>query len=225
MPSNAPAVKKAAVKGYGATIIECEPTLEARETTAQRVIAETGGTFIHPYDHPDVIAGQGTLCLEFLKQAEEMGTPLDAIIVPVGGGGMISGCIIAGKGEKPELRVFGAEPKGADDCARSFATKTWVPQTGAKTIADGLLTSTGNIAWPIIRDNCQDILTVSEEEIIQAMRLVFERMKLVIEPSSAVGVAAALYSEQFRGVTGLQNVGVVLCGGNVNLDQLPWNAK
>ncbi|KAJ3052994.1 hypothetical protein HK097_005260 [Rhizophlyctis rosea] len=224
MPSNAPQVKKAAVKGYGAEIIECEPNLEARETTSQRVLAETGGTFIHPYNHPDVISGQGTLCLELLQQAEEMGSPLDALIVPVGGGGMLSGCIVAGKGLRPDLRIFAAEPEGADDCARSFAAKEWIPQTSPNTIADGLLTSTGEIAWPLIRDNCEDILTVSEQQIIDAMRLVFERMKLVIEPSSAVGVAAALYSEGFTKLEGIKNVGVVLCGGNVNLDQLPWNA-
>ncbi len=217
MPSNASPVKRCAVEGYGGRVIECQPTLAARETTAAAVLAETGGTLIPPYDHPDIIAGQGTVALELLEQV----TGIDAIIAPIGGGGLVAGITLAAKGLNPALRILAAEPRGADDAARSKAAGKLIPQTGPRTIADGLLTSLGELTWPIIRDHVEHIITVAEEEIVQAMRLMWERAKLLVEPSAAVAVAAVL-TEQFRGLTGMQRVGIVLSGGNANLDQLPW---
>jgi threonine dehydratase len=217
MPSNASPVKRRAVEGYGARVITCEPKLEAREATAAAVLAETGGTLIPPYNHPDVIAGQGTAALELLEQAPG----LDALIAPVGGGGLLAGVTLAAKGINPAIRVFAAEPKGADDAARSKAAGVLVPQTGPRTIADGLLTSLGDLTWPVLRDLVERVVTVSEEEIVAAMRLAWERAKLLIEPSAAVAVAAAL-SDEFRGLDGIRRAGVVLSGGNANLDALPW---
>ncbi|AKF03487.1 pyridoxal-phosphate dependent enzyme [Sandaracinus amylolyticus] len=217
MPTSAPAIKKEAVLGYGANVIPCAPTLAAREETAARVVAETGATLIPPYDHPDVIAGQGTIALELLDEIAD----LDAIVVPIGGGGMISGIALAARELAPRVKVIAAEPAGADDAARSKAGGALVPQTGPKTIADGLLTSLGSLTWPVVRDVVDRVITVDEDAIVRAMRLVFERMKLVIEPSAAVGVAVAL-SDAMREVEGAQRVGVVLCGGNVALDRLPW---
>jgi threonine dehydratase len=217
MPRTAPIVKRQAVEGYGARVIPCEPTLEARETTAARIVQETGGTFLHPYDHADVIAGQGTLALELLEQVPD----LDAIVAPVGGGGLLSGICVAARGLRPEITLLGAEPAGADDAARSLAEGRLVPQTGPDTIADGLLTSLGELTWPIVRDHVETVFTVTDEEIVAAMRLVFGRVKLVVEPSAAVPVAAAL-SEAFRARPGLARVGVILSGGNVDLDRLPW---
>lgn len=217
MPSDALAVKRRAVEGYGGRVIECEPTLAARDTTAEAVIAETGATFIHPYNHPDIIAGQGTSALELLDQVPK----LDAIVVPVGGGGLISGICVAAKGIDPGIRIFAAEPLGADDAARSKAAGKLIPQTGPDTIADGLLTSMGELTWPIIRDHVERVVPVSEEEIVAAMRLAWERAKLLIEPSAAVAVAAVL-SDTFRATEDIDRVGVVLSGGNVDLDHLPW---
>jgi len=217
MPSNAPQVKKAAVEGYGGIITLCEPTLEARERTAAAVVARTGGTLIPPFDHPDVIAGQGTAALELLDDVPD----LDAVVSPVGGGGLLSGFCVASRGVNPSIRVFGAEPLGADDAARSKAGGVRVPQTAPNTIADGLLTSLGELTWPIIRDQVERVLTVTEDQIRAAMRLVWERMKLVIEPSAAVGVAVVL-SGEFRALAEIRKVGVVLCGGNVSLDKLYW---
>jgi threonine dehydratase len=217
MPRNASPVKRRAVEGYGGRVIECEPTLAARESTAAAVLAETGGTLIPPYDHPDVIAGQGTVALELLEQVPG----IDVLIAPVGGGGLVAGICVAAKSLNPSLRIIAAEPRGADDAARSKAAGTLIPQTAPHTIADGLLTSLGERTWPIIRDHVERIVTVGEEEIIRAMRLVWERAKLVIEPSAAVAVAAVL-AEEFRGLAGGQRVGIVLSGGNANLDQLPW---
>jgi threonine dehydratase/serine racemase len=220
MPSTAPPVKRRAVEGYGGRVIECPPTPAARESTAAAVRAETGGTLIPPYDHPDVIAGQGTAALELLEQVPD----LDAIIAPVGGGGLVAGLAITAKGARPGLRVFAAEPAGADDAARSKGAGTLIPQTGPKTIADGLLTSLGDLTWPVIRDLVERVITVSDEEIIQAMRLVWERVKVVIEPSAAVPVAAVLTAE-FRTLTDLRRVAIVLSGGNVDLDCLPWRGS
>ena len=217
MPSNALAVKRRAVEGYGGRVVECEPTLEARETTAAAVIAETGATFIHPYDHPDIIAGQGTGALELLDQIPQ----LDAIVTPVGGGGLLSGTCIAAKGLNPAIRIFAAEPLGADDAARSMAAGRLILQTGPDTIADGLLTSMGDLTWPIIRDHVERVVTVSEGEIVAAMRLAWERAKLLIEPSAAVAIAAVL-SDEFKALAGIESVGVVLSGGNVDLDHMPW---
>jgi threonine dehydratase len=221
MPETASSVKRAAVEGYGAEVILCRPTLEARETTAAEVQQRTGATFIHPYDHPHIIAGQGTAMLELVEQAYGLGSKLDAVIAPVGGGGLLSGTCIAASGLASPLRVFAAEPLGADDAARSFAAGVLIPQTGPNTIADGLLTSLGELTWPIIRDHVEQIFTVSDEQIVAAMRLLWERAKLLIEPSSAV-VLAAVLDERFRKVNGVESLGLILSGGNVSLDRLPF---
>ena len=217
MPRTAPAVKKAAVLGYGGRVVECEPILADRERTAAELVAKTGGTLIPPFDHPDVIAGQGTAVLELLDDVPD----LDAVVAPVGGGGLLSGCCVAGRGVNPALRVFGAEPLGADDAARSKAAGEWLPQTAPNSIADGLLTSLGKLTWPVVRDQVERVVTVTDDEIRAAMRLVWERMKLIVEPSGAVGLAAVL-GDSFRGVGGLRKVGVVFSGGNVSLDKLYW---
>ncbi len=217
MPSNASPVKRRAVQEYGGRVVECEPTLAARETTAAAVLAETGATLIPPYNHPDVIAGQGTTALELLEQIPD----LNALVAPVGGGGLVAGIAITAAALAPTVRVFAAEPAGADDAARSKEARTLIPQTGPKTIADGLLTSLGDLTWPVLRDRVERVIRVSEEEIIFAMRLAWERAKLLIEPSAAVAVAAVLSSE-FKTIDRLKRVGVVLSGGNANLDELPW---
>ena len=217
MPRNASTVKRRAVEKYGGRVVECEPTLEARETTAAAVLADTGATMIPPYNHPDVIAGQGTVALELLEQAPQ----LDAVVMPVGGGGLMAGVTIAAKAMAPNIRVIAAEPAGADDAARSKAAGVLVPQTAPRTIADGLRTSLGDLTWPVLRERVECVITVTDEEIIAAMRLAWERGKLLIETSSAVAVAAVL-SDQFRALEGMQRVGVILSGGNVNLDDLPW---
>jgi len=221
MPSNSPAVKKAAVRGYGAHVYECTPTLAAREETADRVKSETDATFVAPYNNPYVMAGQGTVALELLQQAKDAGTALDAVIIPVGGGGLLSGCVTYLKGVAGDnFKVFAAEPKGADDAYQSFKTGKLVPSVAPKTVADGLLTSLGDLTWPIIQAKVDDIFVVSEEEIITAMKLVWERMKLVIEPSAAVPLAVALYNKEFaRQAEGLKNVGIVFSGGNVDLQR------
>jgi threonine dehydratase/serine racemase len=217
MPRNAPPVKRQAVEGYGGRVLLCEPTLDARQKTAATVQEQTGAALIHPYDHPDVIAGQGTVALELLDQVAD----LDAIVTPVGGGGLLSGVAVAARALRPGIRIIAAEPAGADDAARSLAAGRIIPQTGPRTVADGLLTSLGELTWPIIRDQVERILTVSEEEIIDAMRWTWERAKLLIEPSAAVAVAVVL-GDPFRALAGIERVGVVLSGGNVNLDRLPW---
>jgi len=217
MPRTAPAVKKAAVEGYGGIITECEPTLAAREEAAATLVANTGAILIPPFDHADVIAGQGTAALELLEDVPT----LEAIITPVGGGGLLAGCCIAVRGIKPTIRVFGAEPLGADDAARSKAKGEWLPQTAPNTIADGLLTSTGQLTWPIIRDQVERIFTVTDDQIRSAMRFIWERMKLIVEPSGAVGVAAVL-SEEFHSLANIGTIGIVLSGGNVGLEKLYW---
>ncbi len=217
MPRGAPAVKRRAVLDYGARVIDCEPNQAARESAAAAVQQETGATLIPPYDHPDVIAGQGTTALELLAQVDD----LDGIITPVGGGGLLSGVSIAARGIDPSLRVFAAEPAGADDARRSLEAGERILQTAPDTIADGLLTSLGDLTWPIIRDHVERVITVDDEALVAAMRLVWERAKLVIEPSAAVAVAAVL-SAEFRELQGLERVGVVLSGGNLDLARLPF---
>jgi len=219
MPSNAPAAKREAVLGYGGRIVECEPTLEAREATARAVAEDTQAVLIPPYDHADVIAGQGTLALELLEQVPE----LDAIVCPVGGGGLISGITLAARELAPELRVFAAEPSGADDAARSKAARELIPSTNPDTIADGLRTSLGELTWPVVRDLVERVITVDDEAIVAAMRLCFERMKLVVEPSGAVSLAAML-ADVMRAMPGLGRVGVVLSGGNVDVAHLPFSS-
>jgi len=217
MPSNATPAKRRAVEGYGANVIECEPTLSAREVTVARVQEKTGAILIPPYNHADVMAGQGTVALEMIEEIPD----LDAIVAPIGGGGLMAGVSIAAKALKPAVRLFAAEPLGADDAARSKAAGSLVPQTEPKTIADGLLTGMGDLTWPVVRDLVDAVVTVKEEEIVGAMRLTWERAKLLIEPSSAVTVAAVL-TPAFRQLAGMRKVGVVLSGGNANLDRLPW---
>ena len=215
MPTNAPGVKRRAVEGYGATIVDCEPTLEARESTAARVMDETGATFIHPYDDARIIAGQGTAALELLQDV----LGLDAVIAPVGGGGLCSGTCIAVHGENPSVAVYGAEPAAADDAQRSLEAGRVVPVGQARTMADGLRTSLSELTFGILRDHVKAIPTVAEDEIVNAMRLVWERMKLVIEPSAAVPLAAcARLHPELAG----KRVGILVSGGNVDLDALPW---
>ena len=217
MPNNVPDVKLDAVKGYGANIILCEPTLEARETTLDEITKKTGAQVVHPFNNPNVIAGQGTAALEMI---EDLGT-LDAIIAPIGGGGLMSGTCIATRSLLPETKLFGAEPAGADDAYRSLKEGKIIPQTDPDTICDGLLTSLGEYTWNILKDHLEAIYTVTDDEVINAMRLVWERMKIIIEPSSATAVAVALKSE-FKALEGLEKIGIILTGGNVELSKLPF---
>jgi threonine dehydratase/serine racemase len=217
MPTTASPVKRRAFEGYGGIVVDCEPIEAARDATAARLVEETGGTFIPPYNHPHIIAGQGTATLELLEDLPD----LDAIVAPVGGGGLMSGTAIAAHGLDPSIRLFGAEPQGADDAFRSLAEGRIVPQTAPRTIADGLLTSLGPLTFAILERHLERIVTVSEEEIVAAMKLFWERTKLIIEPSAAVAVAVVL-SEEFRALDGLDRVGVILSGGNLDLDSLPW---
>ena len=215
MPKTAPRVKVLGVKDQGAELTFCEPTLAARESTAGEIIDRTGAALVHPYDNPDVIAGQGTAALEFFQQAGE----LDAIVSPVGGGGLMSGTSVTIRALTPEARIFGAEPEGADDAARSLEAGEFLPQTGPDTICDGLLTSMGEHTWPIIRDHLETIVRVSDEEVVEAMRLILDNLGMVVEPSGAASLAAVLTPE-FKELKGIDRVGVILSGGNV--DSLPF---
>jgi threonine dehydratase len=215
MPENAPAVKKAAVAGYGGQITFCGPTLKARETTTEQVVEKTGATVIHPYNDYRVIVGQGTAALELLEEIPD----LDVVIAPVGGGGLLSGTAIAAKGTSPNIRVIAAEPEMADDAYRSLQAGHIIPSENPKTIADGLLTSLGDKTFSIIREYVEQIVPVSEAGILAAMKFIWERAKIVIEPSAAVPVA--LLWERKIDLSGLR-VGVILSGGNVDLDRLPW---
>jgi len=218
MPASASPVKKAAILGYGAQVVESGPSLADREAVVAELQAKTNAVLIPPFDHADVIAGQGTAAMELLEDVPD----LDCVIAPIGGGGLISGFCLAARGMNTKCRVFGAEPVGADAAARSKELGEMAKLANPQSIADGLLANNlGKITWPIIRDHVERVFTVSEAEIIQAMRFVWERMKLVIEPNAAVGIAVIL-SEEFRALDGLQKVGVVLCGGNVSLDKLYW---
>jgi threonine dehydratase/serine racemase len=215
MPRTASPLKRRAVEEYGGRIVLCEPTLAAREAAAATLQAETGATLIPPFDHPDVIAGQGTAALELLADVPD----LDAIVAPVGGGGLISGTAIVASAHHSRVAVIAAEPAGADDAARSRAAGEWIAQTDPHTIADGLLTSLGTLTWPIVRDRVDAVVTASDAEIVAAMRLLWERAKLLVEPSSAVALAAVL-SPAFP--PHHRRVGIILSGGNVDLDALPW---
>lgn len=215
MPSNAPAVKQAAVKGYGAEIRLCEPTLAARESTVQEVIAETGARFIHPYDDYGIITGQATCALELLEEVPN----LDLVMAPVGGGGLLAGTALSVHYFHPDAKVIGGEPRGADDAYRSFQDKTLHPSESPNTIADGLLTSLGKKNFPILLDHVSEILLASEDQIRDAMRLIWERMKIIIEPSCAVPLAALI--ENNYDVKG-KRVGIIITGGNVDLGKLPF---
>ena len=215
MPSNAPGVKKAAVAAYGAHIIECEPTLEAREATLAEVVARTGAHVVHPYDDARVIAGQGTVGLEILEQVPEV----DVVVVPVGGGGLLAGVALAVKTLRPDVEVVAIEPAGADDAFRSFGLGRRVLQSAPNTIADGLLTSLGVRNFSLIQQHVDTIITVDDATIIEAMRLQWTRLKTVVEPSGAVSFAGLLeYPERFRG----RRVAAVISGGNLDIDKLPW---
>ena len=215
MPDNAPQVKKDAVAGYGGQISFCAPTLEAREATLRQVYERTGANVVHPYNDERVIAGQGTATVELLDSVPD----LDAIITPVGGGGLLSGTSIAAKGLKPNIRVIAGEPEMADDAYRSMKEGKIIPSVNPKTIADGLLTSLSDRTFHIIRQNVEQIVTVSEQSIIDAMKFIWERTKIVIEPSAAVPVGV-LWEKKIN-LTGLK-VGIILSGGNVDLNKLPW---
>jgi len=215
MPSNAPAVKKAAVESYGGRITVCEPTLAAREIMQAKVTAETGATEVHPYNNYRVIAGAGTAALELLEQAPD----LDVIMTPVGGGGLLSGTALTVSALSPRTAVIAGEPEMADDAYRSLAAGRLIPSEHPKTIADGLLTSLGTLTFPIIQKHVKQIVTASENAIIAVMKIFWERTKIIIEPSSAVPLATLW--EKKLDLSG-KRVGIILSGGNVDLDRLPW---
>jgi threonine dehydratase len=215
MPNNAPSVKKNAVVGYGGQISFCAPTLEAREATLRRVYESTGANVVHPYNDERVIAGQGTAALQLLEDVPD----LDVIITPVGGGGLLSGTAIAATETKKGIRVIAGEPEMADDAYRSMKAGEIIPSVHPQTIADGLLTSLGTLTFPIIQQCVEQIVTVSEQGIVDSMKFIWERVKLVIEPSAAVAVGV-LWEKKID-LSGLK-VGVILSGGNVDLERLPW---
>lgn len=216
MPENAPRVKVDAVRAYGGIITFCQPTLQAREETLLWVQQQTGATFIHPYDNLDVIEGQSTCLYEILQQINQLP---DIVVCPVGGGGLLSGTLLGANAFTPSTRVIAAEPLMASDAWQSLQLQQLIPSVDPQTIADGLKTSLGTITWPIIKNYVHEILTASEENIIKAMFMVWERMKIVIEPSAAVSLAVILeYPHLFSNKT----VAVIFSGGNVDLKQLPW---
>ncbi len=215
MPHNAPKVKKRAVEGYGAHIRFCEPTLQAREHALDEWNRETGASVIHPYNDKRVISGQATATIEFLHEIPQ----LDTLITPVGGGGLQSGTALAASYLSPQTTVLGAEPKQADDAYRSLRAGRLIPSVNPNTIADGLLTSLGTLTFAILLKHTRSIILVKEKDILHAMRLVWERMKIIIEPSAAVPVAAVLNpTNQISG----KNIGIILSGGNIDLDEIPW---
>ena len=215
MPHTSPEPKKAAVQGYGGKIVECEPSSTSREDTSARVVAESGADFVHPYNDPRVISGQATCSLELLDQTGG----LDAIIAPIGGGGMISGSCLAMSNVAPEIKIFAAEPKNADDAYRSFKAGYIIADDAPVTVADGLKVPLKDLTWHFVSKYVEDILIATEQEIIDAMKLIWQRMKIVIEPSSAVPLATILKNKNiFSG----KRVGVIITGGNVDLDKLPW---
>jgi len=213
MPNNAPKAKLASVSRHGGKIILCEPTQAAREKSVEQVITETGATLVHPYDDYLVMAGQGTSAVELLEDVPD----LDIILAPIGGGGLISGVATAAKTIKPTIRVIGVEPAGADDAIRSFRKGTIEPVPNPQTIADGLKATVGRKTFPIIQRYVDDIVTVSEDAIVAAMRHIWEVMKIIVEPSGAVAYAGSKLVP-----TKGQKIGVVLTGGNLDLDKLPW---
>jgi threonine dehydratase len=215
MPETAPEVKKNAVKGYGAEITFCKPTLQARETTAKMIVDRTGATLVHPYDNFNVICGQGTASLELLKEVPD----LDIVVAPVGGGGLMSGTSTAVKSINDKVKVIGAEPLNACDARESFHTGRIVPSDNPVTIADGLLTSLSELTFTIIRKNVDDIFTAREETIIECMLLVWERMKIIIEPSSATVLAIVKENPDFFRN---KRTGLIISGGNVDFRKLPF---
>ena len=215
MPNNTPKVKINNVQRYGGEIIFCEPNIKARENTLNEMVKESGSTIVHPYNDEKVIAGQGTAAKELLEKIAD----LDIIITPVSGGGLLAGTSLLAKSINPNIKVYGAEPKNADDTYRSIKNKKIVPNKTTETIADGLRAQVGTITFPIIQKNVDGIILVSEEMIIQSMRTIWQRMKIIIEPSCSIALAAILINnEQFHN----KRIGIILTGGNVDLDSLPW---
>ena len=215
MPRTAPQAKKDAVRGYGGVITECEPSTTSREAVFTDVQAETGADFVHPYNDPRVIAGQGTCSRELMEQADG----LDCVVAPIGGGGMVSGTCLTLSSIAPDVAIYAAEPDQADDAARSFRAGHIIADDAPDTVADGLKVPLKELTWHFVSSHVTDILTASEQEIIEAMRLIWQRLKIVVEPSSAVTLATILRNpEPFAG----KRVGVILTGGNVDLGKLPW---
>jgi len=214
-PRTAPEAKKDAMKGYGARVVECEPSTSSREAIFAEVVAETGADFVHPYNDPRVIAGQATCSRELMEQVEG----LDAVIAPIGGGGMVSGTCLTLSNIAPHVEIYAAEPEQADDAYRSFKAGHIIADDAPVTVADGLKVPLKERTWHFVSNHVTDILLASEQEIIDAMYLTWQRMKIVIEPSCAVPLATILKNrETFAG----KRVGVVITGGNVDLDSLPW---
>lgn len=215
MPRTAPEAKKAAVRGYGGTIVECEPSTSSREATFAEVVANSGADFVHPYNDPRVIAGQATCSKELLTQVDN----LDAVIAPIGGGGMISGTCLTLSNQAPSVKIYAAEPLNADDAARSFKAGHIIADDAPNTIADGLKVPLKELTWHFVSNHVTDILTATEQEIIDAMKLTWQRMKIVIEPSCAVPLATIIKN---RDIFAGKRVGVIITGGNVDLARLPW---
>jgi len=215
MPRTAPQAKKDAVRGYGGVIVECEPSTSSREAVFAEVQARTGADFVHPYNDPRVIAGQGTCSRELMEQVEG----LDAVVAPIGGGGMISGTCLTLSAIAPGVEIFAAEPVNADDAARSFRAGHIIADDAPDTVADGLKVPLKELTWHFVKTYATDVLTATEQEIVEAMKLHWKRMKIVIEASCSVPLAVILKNpDRFRG----KRVGVILTGGNVDLDKLPW---
>lgn len=218
MPRTAPQAKKDAVIGYGGVITECEPSTSSREAVFAEVQAETGAEFVHPYNDHRVIAGQGTCSRELHDQVHD----LDAVIAPIGGGGMVSGTCLTLSHIAPKTKIYAAEPLNADDAARSFRAGHIIADDAPDTVADGLKVPLKDLTWHFVQNHVTDILTATEEEIVDAMKLIWKRMKIVMEPSSAVPLATILKN---RDVFAGKRVGVIITGGNVDLDNLPWMKK
>ncbi len=215
MPRTAPEAKKEAVRGYGGTVVECEPSTTSREAVFAEVVEQTGADFVHPYNDPRVIAGQATCSRELMEQVDG----LDAVIAPIGGGGMISGTCLTRSNIAPHVEIYAAEPENADDAYRSFKAGYIIADDAPQTVADGLKVPLKDLTWHFVSNHVTDILTASEQEIIDAMYLTWQRMKIVMEPSCAVPLATILKNKDvFAG----KRVGVVITGGNVDLDKLPW---
>jgi len=217
MPDNTAQAKRDAVARYGAEITWCAPTLAARESTVRQVLTSTGATLVHPYDDLRVMAGQGTAAVELLEAVPN----LDVLLCPVGGGGLLSGCAVAARTIKPDIRVIGVEPSGADDAARSLRAGSIVPVEHPNTIADGLRATIGERPFAEIRRLVAEIVTVTDEAIVRAMRQMWEVLKIVVEPSGAVPYAALLDAPAaLRG----RRIGIIVSGGNLDLDHLPWSS-
>ena len=216
MPRTAPQAKKDAVRGYGGRVVECEPSTSSREAVFAEVVAESGAEFVHPYNDPRVIAGQATCSAELITQVAD----LDAVIAPIGGGGMVSGTCLTLSNLAPGIKIYAAEPLNADDAARSFRAGHIIADDAPDTVADGLKVPLKELTWHFVHNHVTDILTATEEEIVDAMKLMWKRMKIVMEPSSAVPLATIIKNP---GIFAGKRVGVIVTGGNVDLDKLPWN--